>query len=153
MCIATFLFARADRRARLPSFFRALLGPGWVVFEAAYVLFVVLILAVFGAAAGAIAAAPVGLPAIVGTLALMAGIVAFVAFGNASVERLFNYVSSLLYGVYALFLLLALTRFGDRHRRRLREAMPPRRAGRRRAHLCELQHRRRGGDPARCRAT
>ncbi len=111
VCVATFLFARASGARDYQSFVRSLLGPGWIVFEAAYVLFVVLILAVFGAAAGAIAES-LGLPAISGTLALMALIALVVAYGNVSVERLFTYVSFLLYGVYALFLLLALTRFG-----------------------------------------
>ena len=111
VCITTFLFARATGARDYQSFMRSLLGPGWVLFEAAYVLFVILILAVFGAAAGAIAAS-LGLPAIAGTLALMAAISLVVAYGNISVERLFTYVSFLLYGVYALFLLLALTRFG-----------------------------------------
>ncbi len=111
VCIATFRFARAAGARDYQSFVRSLLGPGWVAFEAAYVLFVILILAVFGAAAGAIAAS-LGAPAIVGTLALMASIALVVAYGNTSVERLFTYVSFLLYGVYALFLLLALTHFG-----------------------------------------
>ena len=111
VCVATFRFARAAGARDYQTFVRALLGPGWIVFEAAYVLFVILILAVFGAAAGAIAAS-LGLPAMVGTLALMTSIALVVAYGNASVERLFTYVSFLLYGVYALFLLLALTHFG-----------------------------------------
>ncbi|HEY1492339.1 MAG TPA: hypothetical protein VGF35_06905, partial [Steroidobacteraceae bacterium] len=111
VCVATFLFARASGARDYQSFVRALLGPGWIAFEASYVLFVIVILSVFGAAAGAIAAT-FGLPAIAGTLALMALIALVVAYGNTSVERLFTYVSFLLYGVYALFLVLALTRFG-----------------------------------------
>jgi uncharacterized membrane protein YkvI len=113
VCVATFLFARASGTRDYQSFVRALLGPGWVAFEAAYLLFVILILAVFGAAAGEIAKS-LGSPAILGTLALMTGIALVVAYGNTSVERLFTYVSFLLYGVYALFLLLALTHFGGR---------------------------------------
>jgi uncharacterized membrane protein YkvI len=74
----------------------------------------ILILAVFGAAAGAIGAAVFGWPTLVGTLILAALIMGFTSFGNESVEGLFKYVSFLLYGVYALFLLLALTKFGDR---------------------------------------
>jgi uncharacterized membrane protein YkvI len=112
ICVATFLFARASGARDYQAFVRALLGPGWVVFEAAYVLFVILILAVFGAAAGAIGAATLGLPTIVGTLALMIAIALVTAFGNPSVERLFKYVSFLLYGVYVLFVVLALTHFG-----------------------------------------
>lgn len=109
----TFAFAHARQAFDYRSFFAQLLGPGWILFEIAYVLFVILILAVFGAAAGAIGAAMFGLPPLVGTAALAMCIAAFAAFGNASVERLFKYVSFLLYGVYAIFLLLALTRFGD----------------------------------------
>ncbi|HEX6834416.1 MAG TPA: hypothetical protein VF132_12845 [Rudaea sp.] len=114
VCVVTFLFARASGARDYLNFFRALLGPGWVVFEAAYLLFVVLILAVFGAAAGAIGAAMFDLPSLVGTFALMLGIACFTMFGNVSVERLFKYVSFLLYAVYVLFVIFAFTHFGDR---------------------------------------
>jgi len=114
VCIATFLFARATGTRDYLGFIRALLGPGWVVFEAGYVLFVVLILSVFGAAAGAIGAATVGVPTIIGTLTLMAAIALVTAYGNRSVERLFTYVSVLLYGVYIAFVVLSLSSFGGR---------------------------------------
>lgn len=114
VCIITFLFARATGAREYRTFFQALLGQWWITFEIAYALFVVLILAVFGAAAGAIAHATLGMAPVWGTLAVMAGIAGFAAFGNTAVERLFAWVSILLYVVYALFFLLALTRFGDR---------------------------------------
>lgn len=114
VCVATFLFARRVGARDYRSFFESLLGRGWFIFEAAYLLFVVLILAVFGAAAGAIAHAMFDVPMIVGTIALAIGIAIFVMFGNASVERLFKYVSFLLYAVYAVFIVLAITHFGDR---------------------------------------
>lgn len=109
----TFAFARAMGAYNYRSFFMRLLGPGWIVFEISYVLFVILILSVFGAAAGEIGAAMFGWPPLVGTLCLAGSIAAFAAFGNASVEALFKYVSFLLYGVYALFMVLALGTFGD----------------------------------------
>jgi uncharacterized membrane protein YkvI len=74
----------------------------------------VLILAVFGAAAGAIGNAMFGWPLLAGTLCLMAAIGVFTAFGNRSVESLFKWVSFFLYGVYAVFVVLALSSFGDR---------------------------------------
>jgi uncharacterized membrane protein YkvI len=114
VCIATFLFARATKSWDYQSFFKALLGPGWVLFEATYLLFVVLILAVYGAAAGSIGTALFGLPTFVGTVVLMAGIILVVTFGNNAVERMFAYVSYLLYGVYALFVIAAFLKFGDR---------------------------------------
>src|SRR4051812_21458335 len=113
VCAVPFALARATHAFDYRSFFKALLGPAWIAFEIAYVLFVILILAVFGAAAGEIAAATLGAPPIVGTLALATAIILFATFGNVSVERLFKYVSFLLYGVYILFMLLAFGRFGD----------------------------------------
>jgi uncharacterized membrane protein YkvI len=114
ICAATFLFAQISRSQDYRTFFRELLGPCWVVFEIAYCAFIVLILSVFGAAAGEIGAAVFGWPKLAGTLCLVAGIAVVVTFGNESVERLFKYVSFFLYGVYAVFLLLGLSSFGDR---------------------------------------
>ncbi|WP_445191572.1 YkvI family membrane protein [Sphingomonas sp. Tas61C01] len=111
---ATFRFAYLVGARDYRTFFRALLGRGWPLFEAAYALFIVVILAVFGAAAGAIGAATLGVPPIAGTLALLAGITACVAWGNAGVERVFVWVSILLYATYAVFLVLALTEVGPR---------------------------------------
>ena len=84
VCAVTFLFAHATRAYDYRSFFQHLLGHFWGVFELAYVLFMVLILAVFGAAAGAIVAAATGWPELAGTLLLMVCIGAFTAFGNQS---------------------------------------------------------------------
>src|SRR5689334_3587387 len=112
VCAVTFVFARRLRERDYRSFFRALLGRAWPVFEIAYVLFVILILAVFGAAAGAIAVATLGVAPIVGTLCLMVAIAIAVAAGNKSVERVFTWVSFLLYGVYAVFVVFALSAFG-----------------------------------------
>jgi uncharacterized membrane protein YkvI len=44
----------------------------------------------------------------------MAAIGLVTAYGNASVERVFAWVSFLLYGVYVLFVLFSLTHFGAR---------------------------------------
>jgi uncharacterized membrane protein YkvI len=114
VCAITFAFAKMMSAYDYRTFFKHLLGPFWIVFEVLYVLFVVLILSVFGAAAGEIARATLGLPPLVGTLFLAAAIALFATFGNTSVERLFKYVSFLLYGVYALFVVLAFSRFGDK---------------------------------------
>lgn len=113
-CALTFLAARRFQTFDYRSFFKVLLGPAWPLFELSYLLFVVLILAVYGAAAGAIGNAVFGAPTWLGTIILAAGIAGFVAFGNKAVEALFRDVSYLLYGVYALFIILALWSFGDR---------------------------------------
>jgi uncharacterized membrane protein YkvI len=114
ICVVTFSFARATHSPDYQTFFRNLLGPGWLAFEVVYLLLLVLVLAVFGAASGAIGAALFQWPPLAGTLCLALGIAVFVAFGNASVERLFKWVSIFLYATYVVFLLLALTTFGGR---------------------------------------
>ncbi|HWH23016.1 MAG TPA: hypothetical protein VNT25_07005, partial [Allosphingosinicella sp.] len=114
MCVLTFLFARLTQSEDYRTFFRNLLGPFWVAFEVAYIPLIILTISVFGAAAGAIGEAMFGLPPLVGTSALMAAVVLVVMFGNTGVERLFKYASFFLYAVYAIFLVLALTSFGDR---------------------------------------
>ncbi len=114
ICVVTFLFARMTHTADYRSFFRSLVGPFWVLFEAAYVFSLILILAVYGAAAGAIGAAMFGWPPLAGVLCLIASIVGFTTFGNRSVEWLFKYASYFLYAVYAVFVFVTLDHFGDR---------------------------------------
>nr|WP_294810303.1 hypothetical protein [uncultured Sphingomonas sp.] len=110
----TFAYARLAGALDYRAFFADLLGPAWIAFEVAYIIFVVLILAVFGASAGAIGAAMFGWPSFVGAVLLAVAILATVSLGNSAVEGVFKYVSFLLYGVYALFLILSLFSFGDR---------------------------------------
>jgi uncharacterized membrane protein YkvI len=124
VCAITFCFALATASWDYRTFFQNLLGPFWVIFEGAYIAFMILILAVFGAAAAAIGTAVFGWPPLAGTLCLIAGIVLFSAYGNSSVERLFKWVSILLYGVYALFVGLSLFAFGGRILANLSTAVP-----------------------------
>jgi uncharacterized membrane protein YkvI len=114
VCSVTFLFARTTHSFEYGAFFRALLGPAWFVFDLAYGCFVLIILSVFGAAAGAIGAAVFGWPEFAGTLGLVAGIATVAAFGSDSVERLFKYVTYFLYTVYAVFVIVAVTHSSDR---------------------------------------
>ncbi|HEY2678171.1 MAG TPA: hypothetical protein VGI65_14460 [Steroidobacteraceae bacterium] len=114
VCAVTFCLAYATSSWDYRTFFRNLLGRFWMIFEAAYLLFIILILAVFGAAAGAIGAAVLGWPPLVGTCCLIVCISFVAAYGNASVERLFKWVSIFLYGVYGLFVVLSFFAFGDR---------------------------------------
>jgi uncharacterized membrane protein YkvI len=114
VCAVTFSLAYLTRSWNYRAFFKNLLGPFWVLFEAAYLLFIILILAVFGAAAGAIGSAVLGWPAIAGTCCLIVCISLVAAYGTSSVEQLFKWVSIFLYGVYGIFVVLSFFAFGDR---------------------------------------
>src|SRR5690349_35297 len=113
-CSLTFVAALRFQTFDYRSFIRQLLGPAWPLFELAYLMFVILILAVYGAAAGAIGNAVFGAPLWAGTVLLAICIAGIVAFGNKAVERLFRDVSYYLYAIYAAFIVLALWKFGDR---------------------------------------
>lgn len=114
ICALTFLFAWRTGSRDYRDFFQHLLGRFWPLFEVAYCLALMVTLAVFAAASGAIGAALFGWPELPGSLLLMAAIAAFAMFGNSSVERLFKYVSIFLYAVYGVFLALSLAQFGNR---------------------------------------
>lgn len=114
VCTLTFAFAQATRGYDYRSFFHHLVGRGWIVFEIAYIALMVLVLAVFGAAAGEVVHAVTGAPVLVGTVALMLAVGAVVAFGSRSVERLFGWGALFLYAVYFLFVVFAAGTFGDR---------------------------------------
>jgi uncharacterized membrane protein YkvI len=114
VCALTFIFALQTRSLDYRTFFRHLLGPLWPVFEVSFALALIVILAVYAAAAGAIWEALLGWPPFAGSLLLVAGITLIAAFGNEGVERLFKYVTYFLYTTYALFVLLSLTHFGGR---------------------------------------
>lgn len=121
----TFALARQLGAYDYRAFFKGLLGPAWVAFEAAYIVFVILILAVFGAAAAAIGAATFGWPEWAGSVLLAVAIVAVTAWGTGAVEQMFKYVSILLYTVYGLFLILALASFGGLIGQGFAAAPPP----------------------------
>jgi len=114
ICTLTFLFARATSSMDYRSFFGQLLGPGWVVFEAAYFCTVIVMLSVFAAAAGALGSAVFGWPPMIGTALLIVSIAVVSAYGSESVERLFKVVTFFLYAVFAAFIFLSLTHFSDR---------------------------------------
>lgn len=114
ICSITFMFALQTGSRDYRSFFGKLLGPLWPIFEFGFLFALVVILAVFAAAAGAIGQALFGWPTFLGALLLMFLIAVVAMFGNESVEGLFKYVSIFLYVTYAAFLALSLTHFGDR---------------------------------------
>lgn len=108
----TFMLARATRAGDYRTFFRMLLGRFAFLFDVAYLPYIILLLSVFGAAAGALGSSLFGWPSIAGTLCLVVATASCVAFGNSSVERIFKIVSILLYVTYGVFLVLAINKFG-----------------------------------------
>jgi uncharacterized membrane protein YkvI len=114
ICALTFLFAFRIGATDYQSFFQGLLGRWGFLFEILYFAYLILVLSVFGSAAGAIGHALLNLPDIVGTLALIAAVLLVCSAGQSAAEAVFKYVSVLLYSVYAIFLTLSLWSFTPR---------------------------------------
>jgi uncharacterized membrane protein YkvI len=106
--------ARRTRSYDYKSFFSQLLGRGWVLFEIGYVLLLVLVLSVLGAACGEIFSQAFGLPQLAGALVLMLAVGLVVFFGNAAVARVLASLGIALYLVYLVFFGWSLLAFGDR---------------------------------------
>ena len=81
-----FEFARIFRAYDYRHFLRALLGRGWVAYEACFILLLVIVLAVTGAAAGKVLAETFGTPPAVGTLGMLLAVVVCNFFGRRLVE-------------------------------------------------------------------
>ena len=110
----SFEFARLTKSYDYRTFFAHVLGPGWVLFEVAYLLLMVLVLSVLGAAAGVLIEENFGMPSLLGTASMMAAVGVLVFYGSEIIEKFLAGWSFLLYGTYAVFVLLCLSTFGDR---------------------------------------
>ena len=95
------------------SFFQKLLGRGWFVYEILYVLQMIIVISIVGAAAGDIVRDTFGLPAFTGTLGIMTMIALLVFYGTPAVERFLAVWSFVLFGTYLAFLGWNVIQHGD----------------------------------------
>jgi uncharacterized membrane protein YkvI len=110
----SFELARRARAYDYRTFLKLLLGRGWFLFEIAYLLLIVLVLAVMGAAAGEIVHSLFGLPRLLGSLLMIAGVALVLFYSSAAIERFLALSVGYLYLVYLVFLIWSLVSFGDR---------------------------------------
>ncbi|MEM8560964.1 MAG: hypothetical protein AAGF57_01955 [Pseudomonadota bacterium] len=108
-----FEFARVSRAYDYRSFFKALLGRSWGLFEIIYLLIALLVLAVLGSAAGELLNETLGITKTFGAVLLMGAVGALVYFGSSAVERALACWSILLYVVYTLFFIWVIAEFGN----------------------------------------
>ena len=109
---ASFEFARMFKVYNYRSFFRELLGSLWVAYEGLYVLFLLLVLAVVGAAAGSTLQSIFNIPTSVGMLLLLAVVGLLTAKGSGIIARFLSWWTFAVYGVYILLIVLAFSAFG-----------------------------------------
>jgi uncharacterized membrane protein YkvI len=122
VCAVTFELARMSRAYDYRSFFQALLGRAWFLFEIAYLSMLVLVLAVIAAAAGSILEESFSLPYWIGVGLMMAAIGVLLFEGTGIIERFLAGWSMLLYAVYLTLFVWALLKFGSEIRGALASA-------------------------------
>ena len=108
----TWEFARLFRVYDYRSFFKALLGPAWVIFEILFALMFLLVLAVVASAAGEILQDAFGIPYLVGILAMLVLVGALTFLGREVVTRSLALWTLLLYGMFLYYFASAFLRTG-----------------------------------------
>lgn len=101
--MAAYEFSRKFRLFDYRSFSQRLLGRAWPAYEILFVLMMILVISVVGAAAGDILKDAFGLPALVGTAAIMVLTALLVFYGTPAIERFLALWSFVLYGTYIGF--------------------------------------------------
>ncbi len=114
VCASTFELARMFRTREYRHFFKELLGRFWVLFEACYLVLLLIVLAVVASAAGSILQEVFGFPYLVGVLGILLAVGLLVFMGTSAIERFLAGWSFLLYAVYGIFFVACVYSFGDR---------------------------------------
>jgi len=109
---ASYEFARTFKVYDYRGFFKELLGPGWMLYEVCYLVLLLIVLGVVGAASGSIFKQAFGLPPLVGAALFLAGVVTLTFFGSYVIEVALSWWSFVLYAVFLLFLFVGLAKVG-----------------------------------------
>lgn len=110
---ACFELARITKSYDYQTYFSQTLGRFSFLFEIAYVLQIILVISIVGAAAGGLLEANYGIASIWGTLFMMASVGTLVFYGSSLIEKFLSVWSILLYVAYASFVILCINVFGD----------------------------------------
>lgn len=113
LCALTFEFARCFQAFDYHSFFKALLGRFWWIFEIAYWVVVLLVLAIIGAASGSIFELTLGWPYETGVLTLMGMIALVVYFHSRAIALMLSYWSFFLLLIYITFFIICYSLFAN----------------------------------------
>jgi len=113
VCMVAFELSRKYSLYDYRLFFRKLLGPGWVIFEIAYLALILLVLSVLGAASGELTHQLFDLTPLWGTLCLMAAIGVLVFYGSDIIEKFLSSWSIILYIAYIILIIWSVWIFGE----------------------------------------
>jgi len=102
VCILTYEFSRVFKSFEYRQFFKKLIGRAWFLFEITYIIHLLLVLAVIGAAAGTLLNETSSLPHEVGVIGII-GAIGFLVFrGSSAIEKALSAWSFVLYLTYGV---------------------------------------------------
>jgi len=105
--------ARMSRCYDYRKFLKLLMGRGWFLYEIAYFCTVILVLAVVTAAIGSLIAETFGIPATLGSIALLLAIAFLVYKGTDVIAGVMSVWSLVLYFIYISIFVASMIAFGD----------------------------------------
>ena len=105
--------ARMTRSYDYRQFLKQLMGPGWFLYEIAYLFTVVLVFAVVSAAISTLVSESFGIPGMLGSAALLVAIAFLVFEGTNVIEGVMSVWSLVLYAVYITIFIASMLAFGD----------------------------------------
>ncbi|MDG1708056.1 MAG: hypothetical protein P8H03_04800 [Emcibacteraceae bacterium] len=111
---ACFELARITKSFDYQTYFSQTLGRFSVLFEIAYMLQIILVISIVGAASGELLEENYGIAAIWGTTTMMVSVGILVFFGSSIIEKFLSAWSILLYFAYAGFVVMCFNVFGDK---------------------------------------
>jgi uncharacterized membrane protein YkvI len=109
----TFELSRLSRTYDYRSFFRVLLGRGWVLYEILVVLMFLLILAVLASAAGNILRDELRVPYFAGIAIMLLAIGLLNFYGRELIARVLTFWSVVLYAMIITFFVFVFVKAGD----------------------------------------
>lgn len=113
VCVVTYELARMTETFDYRTFFKELLGPFWMVYEGAYLVLMLVILAVIAAASGSLLQETFSLPYWVGVGGIMVAVGALVFAGTDLIEGVMAGWSVVLYGTYFVLFAWCFAAFGE----------------------------------------
>jgi uncharacterized membrane protein YkvI len=110
----SYELARMTRSYDYRKFLKLLMGRGWFLYEIAYLLSVILVLAVVTAAIGSLVSETFGIPDTLGSISLLLAIAFLVFKGTEVIEGVMSVWSFVLYSVYISIFVASMFAFGDK---------------------------------------
>lgn len=120
----SFEVARVTKSFNYRTFIKAHLGKFWISYEVVYLVGLVLVLSVMGAAAGTIFGAMVGVPDLVGIILMISIVGVLSYFGTSLIEKTLAYWSIALYVVFSVLVIASFSLFGESINTKLGDFIP-----------------------------